>query len=86
MPFERVSYVDHPFKPGDRVAYSREFLRNTGQFTGEAPFKRGTVISVHDHRSYGPLLVHLRWDGTTLGCNVNASNLVHADRLHLEDR
>ena len=33
-------------KPGDRVGYAAKFLRNTGQFTGSAPQRRGTVASV----------------------------------------
>jgi hypothetical protein len=29
--------------PDDRVAYAAAFLRNTGQYTGEAPFRRGVL-------------------------------------------
>lgn len=29
---------------GDRVAYAAKFLRNTAQFTGSAPQRRGTMV------------------------------------------
>lgn len=31
--------------PGDRVAYAAKFLRNTAQFTGAAPQRRGTFVA-----------------------------------------
>ena len=42
--------------PGDRIAYAAKFLKNTGQFTGEAPMRRGTYLSGDDKFSY------VRWD------------------------
>lgn len=66
---------------GHRVAFSRAFLRSTGQFTGWAPFARGTV------EAFNPLggitLARIAWaDGARSSVNVN--NLVRVDRLHLE--
>lgn len=61
-------------KIGDRVKYSRVWLRNTGNICGEIPFKRGRVVSVKpmtEDRS----LVMVKWDGDpdhhrVLNCNL----------------
>jgi hypothetical protein len=77
------------FGPGDRVAFSRDFLRNTGQFTGPdkpahfGPFARGEVVSCQELPRVGSTLVTVCWDDGTLS-NVLAGNLVRVDRLHLE--
>lgn len=48
-------------KIGDRVAYSAEFLRDTGQITGPVPTMRGTVTAeVTDDPHWRLLLV--AWD------------------------
>ena len=44
---------------GDRVAYAAKFLRNTGQFTGGAPQRRGTFVS-YDRVS--PDFARVKWD------------------------
>jgi hypothetical protein len=46
--------------PGDRVAYAAAFLKNTGQFTGAAPQRRGTFLGVYDAmpKTHG----RVRWD------------------------
>lgn len=31
---------------GNRVRYSREFCRNTGQMTGWTPFAKGTIVEL----------------------------------------
>jgi hypothetical protein len=69
------------FNVGDAVAFSRDFLRNTGQFTGRAPFIRGTVASVD--KLPGLTLALVNWND---GCRsrVNVHNLVLVGRLHLE--
>lgn len=41
---------------GTRVAYSAKFLRDTGQRTGRAPDRRGTVVSVDAD------FARVRWD------------------------
>ena len=33
------------FQPGDIVGYAARFLRDTGQFTGAAPQRRGVFVS-----------------------------------------
>jgi hypothetical protein len=72
---------------GTRVAYAREFLRSTGQYTGWAPFARGVVIKsakIHD-------VVLIKWDTKNSSgesgpaqSHVNVHNLVREDRIHLE--
>ena len=70
---------------GTRVAYSRQFLRSTGQYTGWAPFARGVVAT-----AVGDLVL-VRWDAKNLSgepgpetSHVNVHNLVREDRIHLE--
>lgn len=69
-------------KPGDRVCFSREFLRNTGQFTGRAPFAVGSVEALED-LGHDLVIAFIRWDDGVEG-RVNVHNLIHADRKHLE--
>jgi hypothetical protein len=70
------------FTTGDRVAYSREFLANTGQYTGWAPFARGEVASfVTLSKNY--ILAVVRWDDGT-SSNVLRANLVHEQRIPFE--
>jgi hypothetical protein len=69
-------------KEGIRVAYARKWLNNTGQFTGEVPFMRGTVVKTED---VGPDVVcTVKWDGRDKPMRVLRSNLWPADKLHLE--
>lgn len=67
---------------GTRVAFSREFCRNTGQLTGWTPFARGKVIAV-DRLSCDCIIACVAWDGGAAG-TVNVKNLVREDMLHLE--
>jgi hypothetical protein len=74
---------------GDRVAFSRAFLRNTGQFTGWKPFARGKVTKIADIRAWddGNGLATVEWvmgDAPYPYSQVLLSNLVRADRIHLE--
>lgn len=50
----------HKFNPGDRVAYAAKFLKDTGQHTGDAGFRRGTFLSssLDGMPDYG----RVRWD------------------------
>lgn len=42
---------------GDRVAYAASFLRNTGQFTGSGPQRRGTFVKAQDE-----YFARVKWD------------------------
>lgn len=44
---------------GDRVAYAAKFLRNTAQFTGAAPQRRGTFVS---YWTSNPDFARIKWD------------------------
>ena len=46
-------------EPGDRVAYAAKFLRDTGQFTGAAPQRRGTFVS---YDTSSPGFARVKWD------------------------
>lgn len=72
---------------GTRVAFSRNFLRSTGQYTGPdapthvGPWARGEVKAL---QPCGPVvLAYVHWDDGRCG-NVNVNNLVATDRMHLE--
>lgn len=70
------------FKTGQRVAFSRSFLRSTGQITGDAPFLSGVVESC---QPIGKLqLCYIRWQGIETPQGVLSTNLVLVDRMHLE--
>jgi hypothetical protein len=70
---------------GCRVAFSRQFLRNTGQYTGWAPFARGKVtnIRVVTPGVLGCIIADIAWDDAPPS-PVNIANLVREDRIHLE--
>ena len=68
-------------KVGTRVAFKRQFLRDTMALTGWRPFARGEVVTVDAIGEIG--LMTIKWDDGHIS-NVLASNLVREDRLHLE--
>jgi hypothetical protein len=70
------------FKKTDRVMFAREFLRNTGIFTGWAPFARGAIIRL-DTIAPGFTLARIHWDDGEIS-RVNVGNLVLENRLYLE--
>ena len=49
---------------GDRVAYAAKFLKNTGQFSGAGPQRRGTFVSYDASMSGRGVLdiVRVKWD------------------------
>jgi len=62
--------------------YAREFLRNTGQMTGDTPFDVGTVTHFKAKREKCELCV-VKWDsGKTY--MVRSSNLILESEKHLE--
>lgn len=69
-------------EPGDRVCFSRAFLRNTGQFTGRVPFAVGYIVSLKDLGD-DLVIAFVHWEDGVLG-PVNVHNLIRADRKHLE--
>lgn len=70
------------FKTGQRVAFSRAFLKSTGQIAGDVPFLRGTVQSC---QPVGKLqLCSISWDGIEKAQNVLSCNLILIEKMHLE--
>ncbi|TXH48013.1 MAG: hypothetical protein E6Q97_26090 [Desulfurellales bacterium] len=67
-------------KIGDRVAWSRTFVRDAGGCMKDMADMRGTVISVF---SIKPRRVYVSWNDNTTFCSLE-SNLVLAERIHLE--
>jgi hypothetical protein len=71
------------FRIGDTVAYKREFLRATGQLTGPVPFARGRIVSLSPV-SKALDIATIDWSEPDIPARVLTSNLIRADRLHLE--
>jgi len=71
------------FKIGDVVAYRREWLRATGHLSGPIPFARGRVISLSPV-SAALDIATIDWGQPDIPAKVLTSNLVRADRIHLE--
>jgi hypothetical protein len=62
--------------PGDRVGYAAKFLRNTGQFTGAAPQKRGTYVGPDKHNDkFG----RVHWDDEAERIAAGQGNYAEAD-------
>ena len=65
-------------KNGDHVCYAREWLRNTGQYTGDVPFMRGVVTEIRNG-----YMATVEWDiGETYP--VHCANLWPAGKRYLE--
>jgi len=61
-------------KIGDKVRMSREWLRNTGSYTGEVPHAKGTVTAI---RAMGRASVaEVDWDTPEAPSRVLVGNLV----------
>lgn len=71
------------FKAGDKVMFAREFLRNTGQYTGWAPFAKGVVQSTTKLNE--KQVVSVKWKDGKISKAISP-NLVLASELHLEQR
>jgi hypothetical protein len=80
--FESREHADQ-ISVGDKVAYSREFLRSTGEHTGPIPFARGVVTGIKKY-SGGFAIATVDWDTDAAPESVNLGNLVKVDRMHLE--
>jgi hypothetical protein len=74
------------FEVGDRVVYRSKFLRDTGQFTGWAPFAVGTVTKLTPIGAQ--FIAEGTWEhpheGGPAKFKVLTSNLILADKKHLE--
>jgi hypothetical protein len=58
---------------GDTVAYSKQFLQSTGQYTGDVPLARGKIIGFTT--LVDTLLAEIEWDRGDLPGRVNVRNL-----------
>jgi len=71
-----------PIQVGDIVGYSKAFLQSTGQYTGDAPFARGKVTSLHPLGTE-TILAEIEWDKPDLPSRVNVRNLSTARQITL---
>ena len=62
------------FKVGDKVAYSAQWLKNTGQQTGDIGFARG-VITGFTELSKECVLAEVNWGSDEFPKRVNTKNL-----------
>ena len=53
---------------GDRVAYAAKFLRNTGQFTGAGPQRRGIFVKYWDKDTQ---FARVKWDDFDFAYQAN---------------
>lgn len=72
------------FAIGDRVAMSARFLRSISDFRASTANRRGKVQAI-SHIAKDRSLVTIWWDDGFISKALN-TNLVHADRIHLEPR
>jgi hypothetical protein len=73
-----------PVSVGDKVAYSKAFLRSTGQFTGPVPFARGKVKELTTLGSI--TLATIEWDHPDCPDKVNVCNLSRVTERGIMDR
>ncbi len=66
-------------KVGDRVAFSREWMRSTGTYVGEVGRLRGVITDGQDASG----IVTIDRDTIERHNKANASNLVVESRIHL---
>jgi len=77
--------MTNTFVIGDRVAYSRNFLRSTGQYSGAIPFARGRVVGVKPV-SKTLQVVEIDWGEPDIPERVLSANLVLVSEFPFEDR
>lgn len=73
-----------PVKVGDMVMYSRQWLRSTGQFTGDICFAKGTVKELQPLGEV--VLAVIDWGGADLPEKVNVKNLSRVTERGVMDR
>ena len=72
--------LEEKLQPGTRVQLSSEFLRNTGQYTGDpAPchsggFARGEIVELDSLYFTGRMVAKVKWDDGKI-LRVNLCNL-----------
>ena len=71
------------FKIGDRVQYARQWLRSTGQLTGDIPHAKGRIIGLSPV-SNGLDIATIEWNTAGLSAKVLTSNLIREDRKQFE--
>jgi len=69
---------------GSVVCYSRNWLRSTGQFTGTAPFAKGTVTALEPMGASQLAVIDWGKDRGELPSKVLSSNLILNSNRHLE--
>jgi hypothetical protein len=73
-----------PVKVGDRVAYSKGFLRSTGQYTGDMPAAKGIVTALVPLGTE-TTLAEIEWDKPDLPARVNVKNLCRVNSIEFSD-
>jgi hypothetical protein len=62
------------FKVGDKVGYSRRFLKSTGMMTGPIPRAKGTIVDINPKFGSSGLAT-IDWDNEDVPKRVMCANL-----------
>jgi len=68
----------------DKVAFSKQWLRNTGQYIGELSYARGEVTELITLGSELIIAV-ITWDRDHIPTRVNTKNLILVKQIPYED-
>lgn len=79
----RILQMNQIFKIGDRVQYTRQWLRATGNLAGDIPHATGRIIGLSPV-SAGLDIATIEWNIAGLSAKVLTSNLVREDRKQFE--
>lgn len=73
------------FPPGTRVKWAAHFLRSIADYSHASASRTGTVLDGMIN-SYSPTfhIVLVKWDDREEVDGVNCSNLIPANKIHLE--
>lgn len=72
--------MGNKIKVGDKVRYKSEFLRSTGQYTGDIPFARGTIKEIKKYSGDFAIAL-IDWQNENVPARVNIGNLEKTNSL-----
>lgn len=70
-------------KIGDKVMWTKKFLKSIGVMTGELPFDVGTIENIVDYKQFQ--VAHVRWaSAPEITRSARTSNLVLKTKLCMD--
>jgi hypothetical protein len=67
----------------DRVAFSKQWLRSTGQYAGDIAHARGEIIELIT-LGHGTVLAVVAWNKSDIPAKVNTKNLITVKQIPYE--